>query len=275
MNAKFKLIGAAAAAVVALMILSGSFFTIDETERGVKTRMGVVVGTVEPGFGLKAPFIESVKVYDVKVQKETYEGVQALSKDLQAANINLSVNFQIDPAGVENIYRQLGRDYVERVVDPAVFNTTKATFGKYTSSDSVKDYAVMSEAMTAALSEELLPYGISVRAVQITTVGFSPEFLNTVEDRMKAEVEVQKTQQNLAREKVQADILRTQADAEAYASLAKSSAEAKGINLRGEALRANQSLVELTKAEKWDGKLPTTMIPSAAVPFLDVSPAKN
>ena len=266
--------GAAAVGMLALMTLSGSFFTIDETERGVKTRMGVVVGTVEPGFGLKAPFIESVKVYDVKVQKETYEDVTALSKDLQEAQIDLSVNFQIDPAGVENIYRQLGRDYVERVVTPAVYNTTKAVFGAYTSSDSVKNYAMMSQAMTDALTSELMPYGISVRAVQVTTVGFSPAFIATVEERMKAEVEVQKTQQNLARERVQADILKTQADAEAYAALAKAEAEAKGINLRGEALRSNQNLVELTKAEKWDGKLPTTMIPQTAVPFLDVGPGK-
>lgn len=267
-------IGTLTAGILTLMVLAGSFYTIDETERGVKTRMGVIVGNVDPGFGVKIPFVEDVKVYDVKVQKEQYDAIQALSKDQQMAQISLAVNFQINPAGVSEIYKQLGKDYVERVVTPAVYNTTKAVFGQYTSSDSIKDYNAMSQKMTDTLDEELSQYGISVRAVQVTSVGFSPEYLATVEDRMKAEVEVQKAQQNLAREKVQADIKRTQADASAYEKLAAAKAEAEGIELRGQALKANQELVELTKAERWDGVLPTTMVPGNAVPFLDVSTNK-
>lgn len=83
----------------------------------------------------------------------------------------------------------------------------------------------------------------------------------------------------LATEKVQADIRVTQANAEAEAKIAQAKADAEATRLRGEAeaeaikaraaaLASNQNLVELTKAERWDGKLPTTMIPDSAIPFL-------
>ncbi|HXS80783.1 MAG TPA: prohibitin family protein, partial [Gammaproteobacteria bacterium] len=40
-----------------------------------------------------------------------------------------------------------------------------------------------------------------------------------------------------------------------------------------EALRMNADLVQLQAVEKWDGKLPTTMVPSSALPFINVQPA--
>ena len=39
---------------------------------------------------------------------------------------------------------------------------------------------------------------------------------------------------------------------------------------KGAALRDNPALVALIQAEKWDGKLPATMVPGSSVPFLNV-----
>jgi Skp family chaperone for outer membrane proteins len=87
---------------------------------------------------------------------------------------------------------------------------------------------------------------------------------------MLAEVEVQKVQQNAEREKVQAEIAVIQAKAQADAVKLQGDAEAHAINARGKALRDNPSLIQLVQAEKWDGKLPTTMVPGQTVPFINV-----
>jgi hypothetical protein len=47
-------------------------------------------------------------------------------------------------------------------------------------------------------------------------------------------------------------------------------AEAHSINARGRALAQNPALVELIQAEKWNGVLPTTMVPGQTVPFINV-----
>jgi hypothetical protein len=52
----------------------------------------------------------------------------------------------------------------------------------------------------------------------------------------------------------------------------RGTAEADAIRARGEALRQNAGLIALTQAEKWNGVLPSTMIPGGAVPFLNLKP---
>jgi uncharacterized membrane protein YqiK len=85
----------------------------------------------------------------------------------------------------------------------------------------------------------------------------------------------------LATERIQAQIQTTMAQAAADSVLAQAKAEAEATRLRGDAeadaikaraaaLSSNQNLVELTKAERWDGKLPTTMLPNSVMPYLDV-----
>jgi len=120
---------------------------------------------------------------------------------------------------------------------------------------------------------------IVIDSVQLENIDFSDAYEKSIELRMQAEVLVQTEKQNLEKEKVNAEIAVTQARGRADSSLAearasaeatrlKGDAEAAAIKAKAEALAQNQNLVELTKAERWNGVLPTTMIPNAAVPFL-------
>jgi len=70
--------------------------------------------------------------------------------------------------------------------------------------------------------------------------------------------------------KAQADSVRARAEADAEAIKLRGNAEAAAIRARGDALRANADLVALTAAEKWNGQLPATMVPGAALPFVQV-----
>jgi hypothetical protein len=47
-------------------------------------------------------------------------------------------------------------------------------------------------------------------------------------------------------------------------------AEAAAIRAKAEALAANTNLVSLNAVEKWDGVLPTTQVPNAALPFIGI-----
>lgn len=98
---------------------------------------------------------------------------------------------------------------------------------------------------------------------------------------MLAEIEVQRAAQDADRAVQQARQKVTEANAEADSQLAiataqakaieiKGNAEATAINARGKALRENSNVVALVQAEKWDGKLPTQMIPGSAVPFISL-----
>ena len=283
MNSKVLLagVGGFAALVLALTVLLGSWFTIDQGELGVRLRAGAVVGVEEPGLGFKVPLIERIVELSMRTQKVSYDEVLAYSKDIQVADLRISVNFRLDPAKVTEIYAELGTNYVDSILSPAVFNVTKVVFGQFTAVSVVAERARLVQEVSAAIHDLVENRGIIVESVNLENIDFSDEYERSIEARMQAEVEVTRFQQNLARQKVQADIVRTDAEGKADAVRVAAKAEADAIRLRGEAeaaaiiarseaLKQNANLIELVKAERWNGVLPTTMLPGQTVPFIGV-----
>lgn len=60
------------------------------------------------------------------------------------------------------------------------------------------------------------------------------------------------------------------ATADADAVRLKGEAEAAAIKAKSDALRDSPNLIELTKAENWNGALPTNFVPGSATPFLKI-----
>ena len=88
---------ASIAGVVALIILLGSWYTVDQTERGVLLRNGAVIGTAQPGLGFKAPLIDSVEKISVKTSTYTWDKMNAYSFDQKPADLKISVTLRAAP----------------------------------------------------------------------------------------------------------------------------------------------------------------------------------
>jgi regulator of protease activity HflC (stomatin/prohibitin superfamily) len=277
--------GSAVAIVFAALIGAfASYYTIDEGERGVILRNGRVTGAAEPGLNFKIPFVDSVKKIQVRDGVSAYENVLAYSKDQQTATMRVTVNFRVPADRVVEVYSQYGsvEAMLARVLDPQVQEELKTVFGQFNAVTAIQDRGRLGlevqEAIRAAVKGP-----ITIDTIQVENIDFSDAYENSIEQRMLAEVEVQKVRQNAEREKVTAEITVIQAQANADSKLAQAKADAESIRLMGEAeadairaraeaLKDNPALVELTKAERWNGTLPTSMVPGTAVPFLDVSP---
>lgn len=275
-------IGAFFAFLLGMTVVFGSWYTVDQGERGVILRNGALVGIAEPGLGFKTPVIESVVDIDVRSRAHVYENVMAYSRDQQTAVLQLSVNYRVPVDQVANVYTEYGSidSLVSRLLDRQLFEETKNVFGRFNAATSIQDRSRLTAEIQAAV-QEAVKGPIIIESVQVENIDFSDAYEQSIEQRMLAEVEVQKVQQNAEREKVQAEIKVIQAQADADARIAQATAEAEAIRLRGEAeaasidargkaLRDNPSLIELIQAERWDGVLPTTMVPNGAVPFVEV-----
>jgi regulator of protease activity HflC (stomatin/prohibitin superfamily) len=269
------LVGTVVAVLVGLILLTvvgGSFYTIDQGERGVILRNGKVVGTAEPGLGFKMPIIDSVREINVQTQAHVYKDVLVYSRDQQNAGLQVSVNYRLASDKVEQIYSEFGgqNGIVTRLLDRQVPEEVKNVFGKFNAVTAIQERARLGMEIQEAIQKAATNSMLIVESVQVENIDFSDAYEKSIEQRMLAEVEVQKVQQNAEREKVQAEIAVIQAKAQADAVKLQGDAEAHAINARGKALRDNPSLVELVQAEKWDGKLPTTMVPGQTVPFINV-----
>jgi regulator of protease activity HflC (stomatin/prohibitin superfamily) len=264
--------GAVVAGLVVLFVLGGSFYTIDEGERGVILRNGKVVGTAEPGLSFKLPIVDSVREITVQAQARVYEKVMVYSRDQQSAELHVSVNYRLPADQVETIYSEYGgKDGVlTRMLDRQVPEEVKNVFGQFNAVTAIQERGRLSREVQEAIQKAATNPVLIVESVQVENIDFSDAYEQSIEQRMLAEVEVQKVQQNAQREKVQAEILVIQARAQADSVKLQGDAEAHAINARGKALRDNPALIELVQAEKWDGKLPTTMVPGQTVPFINV-----
>lgn len=268
-------------------------YTIDEGERGVLLRNGAVVGVAEPGLGFKIPFIDSVRRISVQQSTVRYENVMAYSRDQQTASLTVSVTYSVPVGSVVDVYSSYGslEGLQARLIDRQISEPVEIVFGKFNAITAVQERARLSAEVAGAISKAVRG-PVTIASVQVENIDFSDAYEKSIEQRMQAEVEVQKLRQNAEREKVQAEITVTQAtanadsqkaaaDAEAYATLVKAEsaakatklagqAEAEAIRAKGDALRENAGLVQLTTAERWDGKLPTMMVPNATMPFLPI-----
>jgi regulator of protease activity HflC (stomatin/prohibitin superfamily) len=289
------IIGAIVALVIAVIIAAGSWYTVDQTERGVLLRYGAVVGTAQPGLGFKVPLMDTVEKVSVKTTTFTWDKMNSYSYDQQPADLKISVTLRAAPEKVADLYAKFGsvQTAVNQVVSPVVNQQVKVVFGRYTAVKAIQERgqlnSAIKDAITATLKDDPM---IIIESVQLENIEFSQTYLHSIEQRMLAEVEVQKLQQNAEREKVQAQITVTQATAKANAVRAEAQAnaeatrlngeakasnikitgeaEAAAIEARGKALGNNPDLVTLVQAERWNGVLPTTMVPGSSVPFVSV-----
>ncbi|EPT1451886.1 prohibitin family protein [Escherichia coli] len=285
MKAGVSLGGVVAVALVGLSVVFGSWYTVDQTERGVVLRNGRIVDVAEPGLHFKWPFVESVEKISTQVHKASYKKVTAYSNDQQPAVITISVNYAVPPANVAEVYAS-SKDLdslVGRILDPQVPEKAENTFGQFTAVSVVQHRADFVKAFTenvrVALKEVKSP--LYIESVNVENIDFSDAYEASIEKQMQAEVAINTRRQNLETEKVNADIERTRAQGVADGKLAEAKAAADGIKLRGDAeaaaleakakaIASNPQLVAMMAVEKWDGMLPKQQVPGSAVPFLNL-----
>ena len=260
--------------LIVLYLLFASWYSVDQGERAIVLRFGELVGESGPGPHLKVPFIDSVRKITVQNQNRGYQALEAYSRDQQPASLTVSVTFVVVDASA--IYTQYGDldGAIRRLIDPRVISGVKTIFGQYDAARAIQERAGLNidfgEAVTSAIAGP-----INIISVQIENIDFSDAYEQSVEQRMLAQVEIQRREQNLRTTEVESQIARTRAEGEAQAIRLRGEAEGAAIRARADALRANADLVQLQAVEKWDGKLPTTMVPSTALPFINLQPPPN
>ncbi|MFC2504177.1 MAG: prohibitin family protein [Cardiobacterium sp.] len=281
------LIISAVAVLILLLTTGGSMYTVDQGERGVVLHYGEVSKVADPGLHFKWPYIDRVVRIPTRTTTGTLKDIFGYSSDQQPAQISLSVTFAINDDGVEALYTQFGKidKLYDLVVVPIVTQEIKTVFGQFTAIRSVQHREELNNKTRDAIVNALAKYPyLRIESVQIENVDFSDAYEQTIEDRMKAEVEVERYKQNLERERIEAQIAATRAqgqadaqikaaEAEAKAIELRSKAEAASINTKGEALRQNPEIIRLMQIERWNGILPQTMLPNSAVPMLELPPA--
>lgn len=271
----FKLIVGAIVGILALSIVGGSFYQVSDYERVVLTRNGAVIGTQGPGLHFKMPFIDGANYFSLRDNVKDHPNLQAYTRDQQTATVtNVSVNYRILEGDIETIYRRYGsvENMFTQLVSRRVGETLEQTFGQYNAERAVQERTKLGIEFASAIKQVNGP--IEITSVQIENFDFPEEYEKNINERMAAEVDALKAEQQAKKTVTEAiadaNAVREAAQAAAEATRLAGEAEAHAIREKGAALRDNPSLVTLIAAERWTGHLPTTMVPGSAVPFVNI-----
>jgi regulator of protease activity HflC (stomatin/prohibitin superfamily) len=241
---KYHKIGAVIVAVV--LIFGFTFYLISPGEVGVK--VNTIQGStqsINPGWHFKRPFIDTVYTYNVRTQLWENRAIGA-SKDLQEISLELQINFRPIYEDVNKLHVEIGPDYIQRVLAPAIYESAKSAIAKYNAEEMLVQRDNLRALIEANLTNNLSEYHIAVISVNVKDIDFKPEFNKAVEEKM---IEAQKVKtaeyiMEQARQKKAATILEAEGEAERQRLLTKS---------------ASKDSISLAWISKWDGVLPKTV----------------
>ncbi len=243
--------------VFVLLILGfSSFAIVSPGHTGVVVTLGKVSDKVlEEGIHFKLPFIQSVEQIDNRVLKTEVES-NAASKDLQTISSKVSINYRVNKSSSADIYKNVGSDFTNVIVNPAIQECVKSIAAKYTAEQLITNRAIVSTEMEEAISQKINPYGLSIEVFNIVNFDFSEEFNKAIEAKQTAQQSALKAEQDLARIKVEAE-----------QTVEKAKAEAEAYKLKNEQITDKVIMMEFI--DKWNGELPK--VASDAGALFDVS----
>ena len=237
-----SLIGGLLATIVILAAFN-AYVIITPGQAGVLSVLGKAKdGVLLEGLHFKPPFVSSVDIYDVTVQKFEVPA-QSSTKDLQNLSASFAINFRLDPTQVVAIRRTQGtlQNIVAKIIAPQTQESFKIAAAKRTVEEAITRRSELKEDFDNALSTRLEKYGILVLDTSVVDLNFSPEFARAVEDKQIAEQRAQRavyiTQE--AEQQAQAEVNRAKGKAEAQRLLAETLKEqGGGLVLQKEAIEA-------------------------------------
>lgn len=219
-----------AALVVGLLFMT--IRSVDAGQVGVITRFGEIDREAQSGLALKFPWpIEEIHYLDTRIQKQEEQSTAATS-DLQDVSATLAVNYALNREEASRVYKEIGVEYRDRVIVPAVQESFKAATAQYTAADLLTRRPEVKQKALDIIKRRIEPYGIRVDDVSIVNFSFGKDFTKSIEAKQVAAQEAERAQFNLDRARL---------DAEAQSAQKQS---------------LSPELLQKYAIDKWDGKMP-------------------
>ncbi len=244
---------------------------VDSGHRGVLLHWNAVDTSVPPleeGLHFVVPFQDTIVNMEVRTLKFV-KSTSSASKDLQTVTTEVTVNYRPSPASVHTIYKEVGLQYENRVIQPAVEEVVKQVTARYNAEELITKRPQVKADIEQEITTRLNVYNIDTDVISITDFQFSSLFASAIESKVEAEQKAQKAENDLIRIEVEARQLAAQAEGTAAANIAEASGEAEAIRIINEALAQNPFYLEWLKTQAWDGKLPL-VVGEGGTPFISI-----
>lgn len=212
---------------VLLLVIGAStsmFKVIDAGQVGVKTLFGKVENDVlYSGLNVVNPLVE-VTTFDTKTQNYTMSGIhdegtksgddaiRVLSSDGLEVTIDLSVLFRVQANQAPGILKEIGSDYVDKIVRPVSRTAIRDNAVYY---EAVALYSVkrqeFQDKIFKTISESFAKRGLVLEQLLVRNITLPESVKKTIESKINAEQDAQKMTFVLQKERQEAERKRVEA----------------------------------------------------------------
>ena len=274
--------------IMVIVVLAASVKIVEAGHRGVLLNFGAVdtSAALNEGIHFVVPFRDNIVQLEVRTQK-TVENAASASRDLQDVSTQVALNYHVDPNTAQVLYQQLGFDYANRVIAPAIQESVKQVTARFNAENLITNRETVKGEIENQIKQRLAAYNIDVETISITEFQFSEQFRRAVESKVEAEQRALQATNDLRRIEIEAQQAKARAVGEQQANIAqaegvrqanvlKAQGESEAIKIIDVQLRENPRYLEWLKTQRWDGVLPlVTGGAEGATPFIEIPSSRE
>jgi len=266
---------AVAFVVIALIVIgvitAASVQIVDAGHRGVLLHFNAVDLTVPPldeGLHFVVPFADSVVNMEVRTLLFV-KGTSSASQDLQTVTTEVTVNYAPNPETVHILYKEVGLNYQNRIIAPAVEEVVKQVTANYNAEELITKRPLVKSDIETEITTRLNVFNIQTQVISITDFQFSQLFSSAIESKVEAEQKALKAENDLRRIQVEALQAEARSQGIAKGNIAQANGEAEAIRIINAALANNPNYLDWLKTQSWDGRLPL-VVGEGGTPFIQI-----
>jgi regulator of protease activity HflC (stomatin/prohibitin superfamily) len=257
---------------IALCVMVASCERIDAGHVGVKVNLygsgkGVDDVTECTGVVFYNPLSTKIYEFPTYIQHKEYKKTEEVdnsfivnSKDGSEFSVSPIMNYSVKREKVPAIFAKYRRslpEIEEGFLKTAVYDAFRLATNKYTADELISNRAVFEIEVRRLLEGQLLQEGFIIN--QFTSNLIYPEtFKRSIEAKNNAVQSALRAENEVKTAEAQAKIKVATANGNAQAMLASAKAEAEANRLKQQTI--TPMLLQLEWINKWNGKLPTTML---------------
>jgi membrane protease subunit HflC len=232
--------------VVVFLAISMSLFTIPQGYHAIELRLGRLINdsntgnplVLKPGLHLKLPLIESVRIFDTRIQTLDIKSSRIVTKEKKDVMVDYYVKWRIED--LAKYFKSTGgiAFKAETLLEQQLNTYLRAQFGKRTISDVVSGGRddVM-EVLRLRAEEQAGELGIHVVDVRIKGIELPANTSNAIYQRMRADMQ-KIANHHRADGHAEAEAIAAMADAKVTVLLATARSEGQVMRAEGQAKAA-------------------------------------
>ncbi|MHB1163347.1 MAG: prohibitin family protein [Minisyncoccota bacterium] len=178
-----------------LLVGLNSAYQVPAGSLGIVYSFGAIDGQTGEGLQFVAPW-KHIYSASTQMQSRFYKQLDSFSTETQTVYVATTVNFHVSPGNIQKLYRTVGPNYADVLIDPRVNQDFKDETVKYSSVDVAPHREDIRKAVRERITNELKAQSIVVDDVLLNNIWFKPEFERAIENKQiqsqNALAEVQK-----------------------------------------------------------------------------------